>query len=327
MNGFRAPPKAFNRLNRCTVRMDLSTSIGELKLENPTILASGILGETGSSLTKILESGAAAVVTKSIGTEPREGYPNPTVVELEYGVVNAMGLPNPGIDNYGNEVKTALGLGKPVIGSIFGKDSEEFVGLAKKMESFGAHALELNLSCPHAKGYGLEIGSDEKLVESAVTAVKSGVGIPVFAKLSPNVTNIKGIAKAVEKGGGDGIVAINTVKAMVIEPELKMPVLSNGYGGLSGKAIKPMGLRCVYEIYEEVGIPIIGVGGVETGKDAVEYIMAGACAVEIGSAVRRRGPEVFGQVCQEIQDFMNKNGFSGIGEMIGIAHCSQNSRG
>jgi dihydroorotate dehydrogenase (NAD+) catalytic subunit len=307
--------------------MDLSASIGELKLENPTILASGILGETGSSLTKILESGAAAVVTKSIGKEPREGYPNPTVVELEYGVVNAMGLPNPGIDNYADEVKTALKPGKPVIGSIFGKDSEEFVHLAKKMESFGTHALELNLSCPHAKGYGLEIGSDEKAVEDIVSSVKSNVGIPVFAKLSPNVTNIKGIAKAVEKGGGDGIVAINTVKAMVVEPELKMPLLSNGIGGLSGKAIKPIGLRCVYEIFEEVGIPIIGVGGIETGMDAVEYMMAGANAVEIGSAVRWRGPEVFGNVCQEIREFMSKNGFSSIGEMIGIAHCTKDCSG
>lgn len=303
--------------------MDLSTSIGELKLENPTILASGILGETGSSMTRILESGAAAVVTKSIGKEPKGGYPNPTVVELEYGVVNAMGLPNPGIDNYADEVKTALEPGKPVIGSIFGKDSEEFAHLAKKMESFGVHALELNLSCPHAKGYGLEVGSDEKAVEGIVNTVKSSVGIPVFAKLSPNVTNIKAIAKAVEKGRGDGIVAINTVKAMVIEPELRMPVLSNEHGGLSGKAIKPIGLRCVYDIFEEVGIPIIGVGGIETGKDAVEYMMAGANAVEIGSAVRWRGPEVFGNVCKEIQAFMSENGFSSIGEMIGIAHCTK----
>jgi dihydroorotate dehydrogenase (NAD+) catalytic subunit len=157
--------------------------------------------------------------------------------------------------------------------------------------------------------------------------VKSGVGIPVFAKLSPNVTNIKAIAKAVEKGGGDGIVAINPVKALVIEPELRMPVLSNEYGGLSGRAIKPIGLRCVYDIFEEVGIPIIGVGGIENGMDAVEYMMAGANAVEIGSAVRWRGPEVFGNVCKEIQAFMSENGFSSVGEMIGIAHCTKDSTG
>jgi dihydroorotate dehydrogenase (NAD+) catalytic subunit len=249
------------------------------------------------------------------------------VVELEYGMINAMGLPNPGIDNYGEELKAALKFGKPVIGSIFGKDSEEFVNLARKMESFGAHALELNLSCPHADGYGLEIGSDERMVEKIVNAVKSDVNIPVFTKLSPNVTNIKGMAKAVEGGGGDGIVAINTVKAMAIEPELTMPILSNRVGGLSGKAIKPIGLRCVYEIHEEVGLPIVGVGGVETGRDAVEYIMAGASAVEIGSAVRSRGPEVFKSVCHEITEFMTRNGFSNIEEMIGIAHESQDSRG
>lgn len=300
--------------------VDLSTRVGKLKLQNPTILASGILGETGPSLLKVLESGAAAVVTKSIGVEPRDGYPNPTVVELDYGLLNAMGLPNPGVDNFGDEIKAALQAEKPVIGSIFGKNEDEFVLLAKKMESYGARALELNLSCPHAKGYGAEIGADKEEVKNIVSAVKSNVNIPVFTKLSPNVTNIKEIAGAVENGKGDGIVAINTVKAMAIEPELGLPILSNKFGGLSGKAIKPIGLMCVYEIHEEVKIPIIGCGGVETGMDAVEYIMAGASAVQIGSAIRSRGLNVFKDVCQEMEAFMKSHDFASIGEMVGIAH-------
>jgi dihydroorotate dehydrogenase (NAD+) catalytic subunit len=301
-------------------KMSLAAMIGKMELENPLILASGILGETGQSLLKVLEAGAGAVVTKSIGLEPRDGYPNPTVVELEYGMLNAMGLPNPGIDEYREEVRTALKADKPVIGSIFGKNDEEFSALAKKMESFGASALELNLSCPHAKGYGVEIGSDEGEVKRVVNAVKSQAGIPVFAKLSPNVTDIGAIARAVQDGGGDGIVAINTIKAMAIEPELKRPVLSNRFGGLSGKAVKPVGLRCVYEIFEHVDIPVIGCGGVESGRDAVEYIMAGAGAVQIGSAIRSRGLNVFREVNNGISEFMNKNGFSNIGEMVGIAH-------
>jgi len=300
--------------------MALSTSIGSIKLENPTILASGIWGETGETLLKVLESGAGAAVTKSIGLEPRNGYPNPTVVELEFGMINAMGLPNPGIEDFGDELKTALKASKPVIGSIFGKDEEEFVTLAKKMESYGVHGLELNLSCPHAEGYGVELGSDAIQVMKIVHAVKSNVNIPVLAKLSPNVTDIKEIAHAVEKGNGDGIVAINTIKAMAINPELKMPILSNRFGGLSGRVIKPIGLRCVYEIFEEVKIPIIGCGGVESGTDAVEYIMAGACAVQIGSVSRLKGLEVFKEICNELGAFMNSHDYSSISEMIGVAH-------
>jgi dihydroorotate dehydrogenase (NAD+) catalytic subunit len=301
-------------------RMALSTSIGKIQLENPTILASGILGETGESLDKVLCSGAAAVVTKSIGIEPRDGYANPTIVELENGLINAMGLPNPGIDNFVEELKIALKAGRPVIGSIFGKNEEEFVTLARKMESFGTHAVELNLSCPHAEGYGAEIGSDAIQVLKIVSAVKSNVDIPVFAKLSPNVANIKEIAQAVEKGNGDGIVAINTVKAMAIDPDLRIPILSNKFGGLSGKAIKPIGLRCVYEIFETVKTPIIGCGGVETGTDAVEYIIAGASAVQLGTAIWKRGTDVFRDVCNEIEAYMKAHDFSSIGEMIGIAH-------
>jgi dihydroorotate dehydrogenase (NAD+) catalytic subunit len=299
--------------------VDISTEFSGLKLKNPTILAAGILGETGYSLLNIIKGGAACVVTKSIGVTPKEGHPNPTFVETEHGIINAMGLPNPGIDGYKGEVKTALEGGVPVIGSIFGANASEFELLATKMEQYGASALELNLSCPHAKGYGAELGHDKEKVKEITRAVKNVVALPVFVKLSPNVSNIAETAKAVEEANGDGVVAINTLKAMAISTELGIPILSNAVGGLSGPAIKTVGLRCVYEIKKETEIPIIGVGGILTGKDAVEYIMAGASAIQIGSGVYYKGNEIFNGVSQEIHKFMEVHGYNNIKEMVGIA--------
>jgi dihydroorotate dehydrogenase (NAD+) catalytic subunit len=278
------------------------------------------MDEDAGSMERIFNCGAGAIVTKSIGLKPRKGYANPTIIELEHGVLNAMGLPNPGIEEFGEEIKKLKGSNIPVIGSIFGSNSNEFVELAEKMQSYGADALELNMSCPHAKGYGLEIGSDPKLVEEITSKVKKSTKIPVFVKISPNLMNIVDIAKSAEKGNADGIVAINTVKAMKIDLELKMPVLSNKIGGYSGKAIKPIGVRCVYEISKNVDIPVIGVGGITTGEDALEYIMAGASALQIGSAVYYRGVDVFKKICDEIENWMKDHGHKNLSELIGVAH-------
>ncbi|MCJ2556033.1 MAG: dihydroorotate dehydrogenase [Candidatus Thermoplasmatota archaeon] len=299
---------------------DLSVEIAGLRLRNPVMLASGILGETGSSLVRVAEAGAGAVVTKSIGAEPREGYPNPTVVELEAGIINAVGLANPGIAAYVDELKVAAQAEVPVIGSVFGKSEGEMSEIASLMEEAGASAIELNLSCPHARNVGAELGKDPEIVGSVVSAVKKSVHIPVFAKITPNVTDIVDAALAVANSRGDGIVAINTVKAMAICPETGRPVLSNRIGGLSGPAIKPIGVRCVYELYESVDVPIIGVGGILTGKDALEYLMAGAKAVQIGSAAYYRGIEVFGRVVEEIGEFLDEYGYESVGDVVGIAH-------
>lgn len=300
--------------------VDISTSVGKLELRNPTMLASGILGETGELLSRVAGSGAGAVVTKSIGLEPREGNLNPTVVELEFGLLNAVGLANPGIENFKEELQIAVKGKVPVIGSIFGKDAGEFAKLAEKMEEFGASAVELNLSCPHAEGLGLEIGADPENVEAITKEVKGAVRIPVFPKLTPNVKDIVALADAAHKGGADGVVAINTVRAMAISPEAKMPILANKIGGLSGTAIRPIGVRCVYEIWKDVPIPVIGVGGVSSGMDALEYLMAGASAVQIGSGVWLKGPEIFSSVCKEIEDFLEDNGYKSLKEVIGAAH-------
>jgi dihydroorotate dehydrogenase (NAD+) catalytic subunit len=299
---------------------NLAVDICGLRMRNPTMLASGVLDETGKSMLVVARAGAGAIVTKSIGKEPRVGHQNPSIVELPQALLNAMGLPNPGIEAYASEITEAKTAGIPVIGSIFGGTEQEFADLAKAMQDVGADAVELNLSCPHAKGYGAEIGSSPEMVETICRSVKEKVTIPVFAKLTPNTASIASLAKAAEKGGADAVVAINTLKGMVINPEARMPVLGNRYGGLSGPAIRPIGVRCVYEIYESVKIPVVGVGGISTGREAVEYIMAGAKAVQVGTAIWREGPEVFGKICREIQEFMGEYGYTKLSEMTGVAH-------
>jgi len=301
---------------------DLSTKVGALRLGNPAILASGISDVTAELMLAAIDGGAAAVVTKSIGLKPREGHKNPTVVELENGVLNAMGLPNPGISIYSKEISKVADAGGKVIASVFGKNATEFSFLAKKVQAAGACAVELNLSCPHAKGYGAELGSDPEIVREITSAVKRSVKIPVFPKLTPNVADIAGLAKAAERGGADAVVAINTVKAMKIDPWVAMPVLSNRIGGYSGPAIRPIGVRCVYEIAGAVKIPVIGAGGITNGSDALEYIMAGACAVQIGTAVGPAGTNVFGTVCAELEAFMDARGYRNIKAMVGKARCA-----
>lgn len=259
-------------------------------------------------------------MTKSVGLQPRRGYPNPTLVELPYGYINAMGLPGPGIDAFEEEMAEAKKSGVPIIGSLFAAIPEDFITLSARMQDYGAAAVELNLSCPHAKGYGMEIGVDPEAVREIVRQVKEAVTIPVLAKITPNTHRLVEVGKAVEAGGGDAIVAVNTVKAMAISVEMRRPVLQNKFGGLSGPAIKAVGLRAVYDLYEAVEIPIVGVGGVETGRDAMEYIMAGASSVQIGSGVGRRGLGVFKAVCSELEELMEKDGADAIAELVGVAH-------
>ena len=291
-----------------------------IHLRNPTMLASGILNETGKSMAEVARAGAGAIVTKSVGVEPRKGHPNPCVVELDCGLLNAMGLPNPGMKAYAAEVSEAKKGGVPVICSVFGGDEKEISDVAATMEEAGADAIELNLSCPHAKGYGAEIGSTPDMVEKVCREVKGRVSVPVLAKLTPNTSSITGLAKAAEAGGADAVVAINTLKGMAINPELGLPILSNAVGGLSGPAIRAVGVRCVYEIFGEVEIPVIGVGGIATADDALQYIMAGARAVQIGTAIWHGGPSVFSIISEGIAAFMKENGYESVDQMVGKAH-------
>ncbi|NJE11564.1 dihydroorotate dehydrogenase [Thermococcus sp. LS2] len=295
----------------------LSVEVAKLKLENPLILASGVADMTPDLLRRAHKEGAGAVVTKSIGVEPRKGYDNPTIVELPYGLINAMGLPNPGWKAFYEEFKNEE-FDFPVIVSIFGKDEKEFAFLAEKLSEV-ADAFELNLSCPHAKGYGMEIGQNPEMVYKVVKAVKDATDKPVIAKLTPNIDDITKIGLAAEKAGADAVSAINTVKAIAIDIYARKPILSNKVGGYSGPGIKPIALRAVYDLAKALDIDIIGIGGITTWQDAVEFLMVGAKALQIGTAVSLRGFKVFKEISEGIERFLKEEGFNSIDEIIGIA--------
>lgn len=286
-------------------------TVGGVTLENHLLLAAGILGTTGASLSRMLTLGAGGVVTKSIGPEPKDGHAGPCLVVLEGGLLNAMGLPNPSKD-FVDELAPLQK--KPVVASIFGGTPEEFALVAGWFTGKVA-GFELNLSCPHAEGYGAAIGSDPALVEACTRAV-SRSGVPTWVKLTPNVTDITAIGRAAERGGAGAIVAINTVKAMRISTALRRPVLGNRLGGLSGSAVFPVAVRCVYELYDAVKIPIIGCGGIATADNVVEMMMAGARAVEIGSAVLADAT-VFEKISSGLYE---KDGLSS-DEIVGCAHA------
>ncbi len=289
---------------------DGGVTAGGVRMDNHLILAAGVLGTTGASLARILSTGAGAVVTKSIGPYPHEGHPGPCFAEVNGGLLNAMGLPNPS-----KEFLTELApvKEKTVIVSVFGGNPSEFREVASWFRG-RVSGIELNLSCPHAKGYGAAIGSDPGMVEACTKAVKS-LGMPVWVKLTPNVTDITECGLAAERGGADGIVAINTVKAMRISTDLRRPVLGNRYGGLSGPAIFPIAVRCVYELYEACSIPVIGCGGISSARDVVEMMMAGASAVQIGSAVVH-DRDIFGSIRDSLYA---ADGVSPV-EILGCAH-------
>jgi dihydroorotate dehydrogenase (NAD+) catalytic subunit len=298
----------------------LATEIAGLKLSGPTMLAAGILGLSGSFLKEIADAGVGAVVTKSIGLKPRSGYLNPSVVQVDCGLLNAMGLPNPGIHQFVKEMTEAKTLGVPFIVSIYGFSLEEFAEVASYAVNAGADALELNMSCPHVKKTGSEIGKDSQLVGEIVREVKKRVEEPVFVKLTPNVDDITEVAKAAVEGGADAITAINTVRAMAINIETVHPILANRIGGLSGPAIKPIAVRCVYEIYEEVDVPVVGCGGITTWRDAIEFMLAGASAVQVGTAIAFKGLQVFNSINRGIGLYLRKKGFGKVKDIVGLSH-------
>lgn len=298
----------------------LGVEIAGLQLANPTMLASGILGLSAPMLKRIVEAGAGAVVTKSVGLKPRKGYPNPTVVQVNCGLLNAMGLPNPGIHRFVDEIKELSEVGVPIIVSVYGFSPQEFADVADLAVEAGADAVELNVSCPHVEKTGSEIGQVPELVKKTVKNVKAKVNTPVFVKLTPNVTDVTELAKAAAEAGADAVTAINTVKAMAVNVETARPVLANKIGGLSGCAIKPIALRCVYEIYEAVSIPIIGCGGITSWRDAVEFMLAGASAVQIGTSLASEEVDVFKLVTRGIEAYLEAKKIGSVKKIVGKAH-------
>ena len=295
---------------------DLSVELAGLKLRNPVMLAAGILGLSAGTLERAYEAGAGAVVTKSIGLEPRPGFRTPILVELEIGLLNAVGLSNPGVGYFVREIRALREDGVPVVASVFGFSPEEYAEVASRLVEAGAVAVELNCSCPHVSGVR-EIGSRPELVGDVVEAVRGAVDVPVFVKLSPNVTDITEVGLAAQEAGADGVVAVNTVRALAIDVELRRPLLSAGFGGLSGPAIKPIALRAVCELHGALDIPIVGCGGIMGWRDAVEFILAGASAVQIGSAIYYRGLGVFRSITDGLGAYMERMGYSRVADMVG----------
>jgi len=299
----------------------LEVEVAGLKFRNPVLLAAGILGMTAESLIRVAEAGAGGLVTKSIGLKPRRGYPNPTVVQVNCGLINAMGLPNPGIRAFSEEIREVKSrVSIPLIVSIYGYSAEEFAETAELAVEAGADAVELNVSCPHVEGTGGEIGQNPELLKEVVSKVKRRISKPIFVKLSPNVTDIAQLAETAVKAGADAITAINTVRAMKIDIKTGRPILANRIGGLSGPAIKPIAVRCIYEIYERVRVPIFGCGGILNWQDAIELILAGASAVQIGTAIAVKDLEVFRTIPKGIEKYIRRKGFGSVKEIVGLSH-------
>ena len=298
---------------------DLSVEFAGIKLPNPTILASGILGVSGEIMIRASRAGAGAVVSKSFNVKGREGYRNPSFIEVQGGFLNALGIPNPGMEEMREEVETASKAGVSVIASVFGFDADEFAAAAAVGEKSGAIAVELNVSCPHVREVGVEIGQRPKVVAEVTQAVKRRVRIPVFVKLSPNVTDITEVAKAAQSAGADAVTAINTALGMAVNVDSAYPILGGTLGGLSGPALHPIAVRAIYQIRRAVDLPIIGVGGVQDYRGALEMMMVGASAVQIGSAVTSQGLEIFRDVTTGMSKFLEQRGLSSIRQVIGIA--------
>ena len=299
----------------------LTVSLAGLRLANPTMLASGILGYSVKTFESIAKGGAGAIVTKSVGLKPREGYPNPTVVQVSSGLVNAMGLPNPGIQEFVQEIRKAkAALRVPLIVSVYGFSADEYATVAGRAVAAGADAIELNVSCPHVKETGSEIGQSSQVLIQVVRKVKHTINKPVFVKLSPNVTSMEEIAEAAANAGADALTIMNTVKALAIDAETMMPILANKTGGLSGPAVKPIALRHVYSVYERVQVPIIGCGGISNWQDAVEFLLAGASAVQIGTAISAVGPAVFEKVAHGISKYLKRKELRSVSEIVGLSH-------
>jgi len=298
--------------------INLNTSFCGVGLQNPTVLASGILGTTPDLLKRVARAGAGAVTTKSIGQTSRNGNENPSVLAWDSGLINAVGLPNPGVADFMKKFHD-FSPTVPAIVSIFGSSEREVQEVAKKIDKLPFSMIELNISCPN-KADGMLFGQDPDSARKLVSVVKSVTKKPVIPKLTPNVTDIVEVAVACQKGGADGLCAINTVSGMIINAEAKRPVLSYRKGGLSGPAIRPIAIRCVYDICSAVKIPVIGTGGISSGRDAVEMLMAGATLVGIGTAAYYRGINVFSKVTAEMRAWMSSHQYRDVKELVGCAN-------
>jgi dihydroorotate dehydrogenase (NAD+) catalytic subunit len=301
--------------------MSLSVSFAHIPFPNPTVLASGILGVTAASMHHVVKHGAGGVTVKSLSLQPRKGHPNPVLCAEDTYVLNAVGLSNPGIDTGLEELHAFKKVSNaPLIGSIFAGSPDEFAEIAARISSAPIDLLEVDISCPNvSKEFGDPFAYSHDAISTITKKIKAATHIPISIKLSPNAWNIAALAKTAQDAGADAITACNTISGMAINVEARLPVLHNHVGGVSGPSLFPVALKCVFEIYGAVDIPIIGTGGVTTGKDALAMIMAGATLVGVGSAVYYRGIDVCKKITQEMQDIMEKEGIESLSDIRGCA--------
>jgi len=301
--------------------INLKVNIGKLKLKNPVMTASGTFGY-GREYSEFFDIGnLGAVVVKGLSLKPRTGNPPPRIVETASGMLNSIGLQNIGIDSFiENELPFLKKLKVPVIVNFFGDSIPEYAEAAAKLGSTkGINALEMNISCPNKQAGWSIFGTDPKVTSKVVKSVRKVTGLPLIVKLSPNVTDIGLMAKTAEDAGADAISAINTLTGMAIDIKKRKPKLANIIGGLSGPAIKPVALKMVWECYKSVKIPIIGMGGITSAEDAIEFMLAGASAVAVGTG-NFINPAITMEILEGITSFMEEEGISSLKQIKGAAH-------
>jgi dihydroorotate dehydrogenase (NAD+) catalytic subunit len=297
---------------------DLAVRIGSLELRNPVLTASGTFGYAREFASLVNLHRLGGVIVKGISLLPRPGNPPPRIVETSCGMLNAIGLENVGVDRFiGEKMPYLRGINTPVIVNILGESIDEYQRITAKLsEVDGVSAIEVNISCPNVKKGGIAFSADPEIAAAVTRAVKENTDLPVIVKLSPNVTDITLIARAVEQAGADAVSLINTLIGMAIDLKTKRPCLANIIGGLSGPAIKPVALRMVYQVARSVSIPVIGIGGIESAEDALEFMLAGATAVQIGTA-NFINPKASEEVVEGIAAYIVRENLQSVRDMIG----------
>jgi len=300
---------------------DISVKLCGIAMKNPVVVASGTFG-FGEEYAKFYDINLlGAIVTKGLTFEPKTGNPPPRIYETPAGILNSIGLENPGVQGFiSGEWPRLSGLSIPVIANIDGDTAEDYYRTARHLSELkGLAAVEVNISCPNVEKGGMAFGQDPESAREVIKAVREATGLPVIAKLSPNVTNIGNIAEAAVSEGAGAISLINTLLGMAIDIHKKKPVFHRTFAGLSGPAVKPVALRMAWEVYEAVDVPIIGMGGITSWQDAVEFILAGASAVAIGTG-NFIDPFIPLNIIEGLQKYLSEHGIKNIAEIIGAAH-------
>jgi dihydroorotate dehydrogenase (NAD+) catalytic subunit len=297
---------------------DLSVDFAGIKLKNPVLTASGTFGY-GEEYREFVDlNRLGGVIVKGVSLRPIKGNPSPRIWETPSGMLNAIGLENPGVDVFIDKKMPYLRkFDTAVIVNVFGYSSEEYVGVVERLDGVpGVSGLEVNISCPNVKAGGMAFGTDVKATFALLSAVRKATKLPLIAKLSPNVTDVAEFARAARDAGCQGLSLINTLLGMAIDIQCRKPRLANGTGGLSGPAIRPVAVRMVWQTAKAVSLPIIGMGGIATGEDALEFIMAGASAVAVGTA-NFVNPRATLDVVKGIEMFMHEQGVGSIRDLVG----------